>query len=264
MAAKRDPWIKFYFADWRAEPRLKLCCRAARSLWFDLLGIMHEATPYGFLLVEGISPTPSQIANLTGDAERDVRKWLGELRAAGVASFTGDAVPDDVDRLMEQGLADGVMFSRRMVRDSARKARDRENGRCGGNPNIDMRSTKWVKGGVNPLPNPFVENGVNQKSARGLKPRSQKPETRKPPDPPLPPVNPPDASWAPWLARLEAKFGPKPCASWLVRCRVIAAEGGGFVIESWSKSTHSWISSRAADLSAVLEGCVDFRLVPHE
>ena len=84
MKLKRLPYAKWYFSDWRAEPRLKLCSRAARSFFFALLGFMHEADPYGFLLIEGIAPSPGQIANLTGDAERDVKKWLVELRAAGV------------------------------------------------------------------------------------------------------------------------------------------------------------------------------------
>jgi hypothetical protein len=44
--------------------------RAARSLWIDMLGLMHQAEPYGFLIV-GRTPliTAAQIARALGDSE---------------------------------------------------------------------------------------------------------------------------------------------------------------------------------------------------
>ena len=120
MTEKRKPWMKWYPADWRAEPKLRLCSRAARSFWMDVLGLMHEAEPYGYLIVAGIRPTAAQLAALLGDSERDVAKWMAELAAVEVFS---------VDH-------DGTIFSRRMLRDKAKAETDRANGKGGGNPRL--------------------------------------------------------------------------------------------------------------------------------
>lgn len=100
--SKKRPWFKWYPSDWRAEARLRLCSRAARSLWLDMLGLMHESTLIGYLLINGKNPTPEQLARVLGDDLQDLVPWLEELHAAGVYSETDD----------------GVIFSRRMVRDA--------------------------------------------------------------------------------------------------------------------------------------------------
>ncbi len=125
-----QPWMKWYPADWRAETRLRMVSRAARSLWIDLLGLMHESVRYGYLLVAGLKPSSSQLAAVLGDKERDLEKWIAELEAVAVFSRTDD----------------GVIYSRRMVRDRAKQELDRANGKYGGNPSLKGYS----KGGVNP------------------------------------------------------------------------------------------------------------------
>lgn len=130
MSDRRQPWMKWYPADWRADPCLRMCSLAARGLWMELLGFMHEAEPYGHLVIGGRAPTVPQIAALVGVDVKTVAAALAELEAAGVCSRDAD------DRLM----------SRRMVRDKAKAERDRENGRGGGNPKLRVED----KGGVNP------------------------------------------------------------------------------------------------------------------
>ncbi|HDA7904193.1 TPA: hypothetical protein O5V80_002738, partial [Staphylococcus aureus] len=61
-----SPWMKFYPSDWRADPMLRLCSMAARGLWVEMLCIMHEATPYGTLLVNGRRLDKKQLAALVG------------------------------------------------------------------------------------------------------------------------------------------------------------------------------------------------------
>lgn len=136
------PWLKWYPADWRSEPRLRMCSRAARSLWLDLIGLMHEAEPYGHLLVNGINPTTKQLSAILGDSERELKAMIAELEAAGVFTRTEE----------------GVITSRRMIRDKKKADDDAKNGRGGGNPR--------VKGGVNPP--------VKAKDNRGDK--AQRPE----------------------------------------------------------------------------------------
>lgn len=156
--SRRLPWMKWYPSDWRAETALRMCRRPARSFWIDLLGLMHESHRYGHLLINGIKPTVDQLARATGDSEREVRTWLAELESAGVYSKTDD----------------GIVYSRRMVRDYLKAQQDAANGRDGGNPKI----TKRENGGVNPQPNPTPADGDK---AQMLDARYQSPEVPPPP-----------------------------------------------------------------------------------
>lgn len=124
------PWMKFYPSDWRADPKLRMCSIGARGLWIEMICVMHEAEPYGFLVSNGRAVTPRQLAALAGISQNDCVKYLRELESAGVYSI------DDEQRI----------YSRRMVRDKAKADRDRENGKGGGNPKLK----RGVGVGVNP------------------------------------------------------------------------------------------------------------------
>ena len=131
----KQPWLKFFPSDWRADPALRMCSLAARGLWIEMLCLMHEARPHGSLLVNGKPVTAAQLANLVGAGVAEVEGFLAELEEAGV--FSRDA--------------DGALYSRRMRRDEERAAANRVNGRAGGNPSL--------KAGVNPPVNPGVNPG---------------------------------------------------------------------------------------------------------
>lgn len=122
--------MKWYPADWRADPRLRMCSLAARGLWADLISYMHEGEPYGHLLIDGKAPSEPDIAALVARPLAEVRKAMAELGERGVYSKTED----------------GTIYSRRMVRDKAKAERDRENGKAGGNPHLKGQDN----GGVNP------------------------------------------------------------------------------------------------------------------
>jgi hypothetical protein len=157
----RNPWIKWYTRDWRADAPLRLCGFAARGLWADLLTLMAEARVFGFLLIEGIAPTPRQLSGLLGGNDREITKLLGELGEANVYSVTGGPMPDDIAALVPPGMPAGVMLSRRMLRDKAKADRDRENGKGGGNPQIVGPDNP----GVNPPPNPQKPDSLNPSSS---------------------------------------------------------------------------------------------------
>lgn len=202
-AEKRQPWMKWYPGDWRADPALRMCGLAARGLWIELLGYMHEAQPYGHLVVAGRSPTIAQIAQLVGVDARSVGAAMAELEAAGVCSR------DETGRL----------YSRRMLRDKAKAERDRANGKAGGNPRLRQAEI--------PAENPPVEGA----DIRGVNPpdKAQKPEARvtsslrsdgaaaSPPAPVVPlPVDARGELWGNGPARLARMTG-KPDAA----CRAI-------------------------------------------
>ena len=118
MTAMR--WTKFWWGDWRSDPALRACGYAARGLWMDMLALMHEGQPYGHLTINGRAASAKHLAAMAGGSEREVAKLLAELEEAGVFSRTED----------------GVIFSRRMVRDKAAGDAARENGSKGGNPTL--------------------------------------------------------------------------------------------------------------------------------
>ena len=142
-----DPWFKFYPTDWRSDPALRMCSLAARGLWIEMIALMHEAVPYGHLLVSGRSPTETQLAVLAGTTPDQIPELLGELDAAGVFSRTKE----------------GVIYSRKMTRLAKKSAIARKNGKNGGNPTLGKHAEN------KPL--------VNPEDNAGLKP--QKPEARK-------------------------------------------------------------------------------------
>lgn len=152
------PWMKFYPSDWRSDPCLRMCSLAARGLWMEILGLMHEAEPYGHLLVRGSPPTDAQLAMLAGAAPDQIPELLGELESAGVFSRTRQ----------------GVIYSRRMTKDEKKRRVARKNGQNGGNPTL--RNKK----GNSASDNPPDKDGVKLKRPEA---RDQSPENT--------PLNPP-------------------------------------------------------------------------
>ena len=148
MSEKRQPWMKWYPADWR-DPRLRLCSLAARGLWADMLSYMHEGEPYGHLTIAGVRVETDDLAKLVGQPLGDVKRALAELEAKSVFSRTDS----------------GAIYSRRMVRDKAKSDADKENGKGGGNPKLLGKD----KPGVNP-----PDNG--QDKAQKPEARDQRPE----------------------------------------------------------------------------------------
>lgn len=131
-----QPWLKFYPPDWRADPALRVCSLAARGLWMDMLCIMHEAEPRGYLKLNGFAVTPDQLAALVGASAKDILKCMVELERAGV--FSRD---------------NGIIFSRRMVRDTKKAAEDKANGKGGGNPGLKPTPVRGVNPPVKPEDN---------------------------------------------------------------------------------------------------------------
>lgn len=106
-----QPWMKFYPQDWRGEARLRAVSIAARGLWVEMLCLMHEAKPYGHLLLNGHPVTNDQLAALAGTSPDTASSLLAELEGAGVFSRNRS----------------GVIFSRRMRRDYAVSSKQRAN-----------------------------------------------------------------------------------------------------------------------------------------
>jgi len=151
----KNPWFKFYPTDWRSHAKLRNCGAAARGLWIEMLCLMHEAKPYGHLLINGEMPTITQLSMQAAIPETQIPDLLGELEKSGVFSRNGK----------------GVIYSRKMVRDEKKAAIARNNGNNGGNPTLSNKTGNSAsvnrpdkppdKGGVkaqNPSPDPDFKN----------------------------------------------------------------------------------------------------------
>lgn len=107
---RRKPWFKFYTGDWRADPGLRRCSFAARGLWADLLGLLWESERPGYLLIDGAPATIADLAKTLGGDPAEIETLLAELLRRGVPGQTPE----------------GIIFSRRMVRDIAKAEAGRE------------------------------------------------------------------------------------------------------------------------------------------
>ena len=131
MTDKRLPFLRFFPADWRADPALRAASIAARGFWIECLALMHEATPYGHLVIGHRAPTVDELARQMAMTPTEVKRLTGELLERGIASQTDE----------------GVLYSRRLVRDAERRAQAVADGHKGGNPDLDGVKGR-VKGGV--------------------------------------------------------------------------------------------------------------------
>jgi hypothetical protein len=153
------PWLKFYPRDWRGDQALRAVSIAARGLWIEMLCIMHEAQPYGHLILGGRAVSTDVLARVAGLGVDECGDLIVELENAGVLSRTRKA----------------VIYSRRMVKDHSRAEKGRKS--------VNKR---WKQEAENK-----EENGAPNRSP-DRKPTTQKPEARvsvdkstggEPPDP---------------------------------------------------------------------------------
>ncbi|AGF74120.1 hypothetical protein BAnh1_02330 [Bartonella australis AUST/NH1] len=118
MAA--NSWIKFYPADWRSDPGLRTCGLTARGLWIEMLSIMHEATPRGSMVINGVAVKSEKLAMLSGATVDEVNLALSELENAGVLSRKKN----------------GVIYSKKMEKEENLSRKRRESGEKGGRASL--------------------------------------------------------------------------------------------------------------------------------
>lgn len=114
--AKR-PAFQFYPGDWLRSTDLRSCSVGARGLWIDMICLMHEGNPYGYLKVGDKVILPVNLAAMVGASLGNVTEWLAELEKSGVFS-----------------LKNGCIICRRMIRDERIRESRAKGGILGGNP----------------------------------------------------------------------------------------------------------------------------------
>ena len=141
-----QPWIKFYPRDWRGDQALRAVSIGARGLWMEMLCIMHEASPYGHLVLGGLAVSNDVLARMSGLGADQCGELVSELESAGVFSRTRK----------------GVIYSRRMIKDRSRSEKGRKS-----------ISKRWAQQTENEPKNDGPNRPPNREAI------TQKPEARK-------------------------------------------------------------------------------------
>ena len=133
------------------DPALRACSIGARGLWADMLCLMFESINRGHLQhATGKPVTAEQLARMTGCSAEEVLRLLQELEDSGVFSRTDN----------------GVIYSRRMVRDEGLRSVRAEGGKLGAAhgrkggrpPKVGKCGSRSMANGANkPLPEPLGE-----------------------------------------------------------------------------------------------------------
>jgi hypothetical protein len=148
---RRRPAFQFYPGDWRRDSGLRSCSVAAHGLWIEMICLMHEGEPYGHLRIGAKAISVELLARMVGEKPAVVRQLISELEEAGVFSR----------------LADGTVFSRRMVRDEHLRDIRADGGKASVNhptvaarrrdrPNADRMELSFIPPLSLPLSPPFT------------------------------------------------------------------------------------------------------------
>lgn len=131
----KRPSFQWYPGDFKRDTALQACSFEARALWREMLDLMHDGEPYGHLTAGGVPIQDQQLARMIGVPLKKCTAWLFELESRSVFSRTRE----------------GVIFSRRMVRDEGVR-----NARAAGGPE-STRPTGKRQGAIGQLFNFLVE-----------------------------------------------------------------------------------------------------------
>jgi hypothetical protein len=122
----KRPSFQFYPGDW-VRDSVAGCSLAAQGLWLRIMNVAHDSERYGYLVQNGVAMPPEAIARRCGCSVEQFEELLQELNRAGVPSRT----------------ADGIIYSRRMVRDEhLRQVRASGGSESLNNPNVARPKVK--------------------------------------------------------------------------------------------------------------------------
>jgi len=212
----KRPSFQFYPSDWLRDTALRSCSTGARGLWMDMICFMHEGKPYGHLKVGDKVILPSNLARMVGDNADVVADWLLELSQAGVYDTTED----------------GVIFSKRMVRDENLRQIRAAGGSKGGNPAL------MDKGKVNLEDKQKSTPSSSSTSSSTNKEKTQR-GSRLPADWTLP------EEWKEWAEVERPDLNIKSVADSFKDFWIAKAGTGGVKLD-WQATWRNWIRSQSA------------------
>lgn len=121
---RKRPSYQWYPGDFKRDTGLQACSFMARSVWREMLDLMHDGEPYGHLAIGGVAMSAHAVSRMIGIDLRTFNKIVAELEQFCVYSVS----------------TDGLIYSRRMVRDEARRNTSAEKGELSLNhPNVPKK-----------------------------------------------------------------------------------------------------------------------------
>ncbi len=97
----QQPWLKYFTRDHLDHKELRRCSHLARSIWADLICLMAEGTPRGYLADKVGTLDMEYVAARINASVEEVKAAIEELALKKVAEITPD----------------GLLYSPKMVRD---------------------------------------------------------------------------------------------------------------------------------------------------
>ncbi len=151
------PSFQFYPDDWQADVALRRCSPGARGVWIDLICLMHQGEPYGYLASKTGAFPIKFLAQSCGISIGKLAGFMQELEVNGVLSRDEN----------------GQIFSRRMVRDErVRVARATGGPKSKNNPNVPRTKVKDIHQGyplrTAPVGPAYAEDGDEEGSSSGV------------------------------------------------------------------------------------------------
>ena len=131
----KRPAFQFYPGDWLRSTDLRSCSVGARGLWMDMICLMHDGNPYGYLKVGDKVIHPVNLAAMVGAELDQVTEWLKELEISGVFSRKNDCI-----------------ICRRMIRDERIRESRAKGGILGGNPALLSGGKVNLNANLKPTP----------------------------------------------------------------------------------------------------------------
>jgi len=147
MKSERLPWMKFYLNDWLSDAALRTCSLAARGLWIDMLCLMQQTEPRGYLQNGDKIITKSDLKVIENLHKTRLKHLLNELETHRVFS---------VD-------ADGCIYSRRLVHDEYIRSVRKQAGSKGGLATAKEHDLPQQKSGVCYSPEAEIDTEAEQK-----------------------------------------------------------------------------------------------------
>ncbi len=122
------PAFQFYPGDWRKDVGVQSLDYFDRGVWHEMLCLMHESERRGALMLNGRPMPRAALARALGLPVQQLNESMERLIGAGVATVE---LPLNGQG---EGVSEGVIVCRRMVRDEEKRQGQIEDGKRGGNP----------------------------------------------------------------------------------------------------------------------------------
>ena len=116
----KRPSFQFYPADWLNDIKLQSCSLETIGFMINLMCLMHQGEPYGYLAIGGQAIANKEAYRLAGAQHTKGATLLAQLLACGILA------KDKKDRI----------YCPRMVKDEQLRETRTTCGKLGGNPNL--------------------------------------------------------------------------------------------------------------------------------